>query len=265
MSNKIPAIPTMYGGTQFRSMLEARWAAFFDLIKWRWTYEPYEQHGWIPDFLLNGSGSCTKHSLLAEVKPITEFCEETANKIEAASRGVKPLSLLLLGATTPLNSTKVGIDELWNRSREQIGWLLDMRNREKDLGQENRWDKALFGISSEYSRWPSIFAPDVAGEVGSYEGFFTGTHNGNPLEWPAGRLECLWREAGNKVQWRKPSRKKSSTMMTEEQRKWFGSPKKRTQVKEAKRVQRQLARIKSQLEASGIDFDELRKERRGEA
>jgi hypothetical protein len=29
----IPAIPTVYRGQQFRSRLEARWAAFFDLLR----------------------------------------------------------------------------------------------------------------------------------------------------------------------------------------------------------------------------------------
>lgn len=57
------AIPTMYGGTQFRSRLEARWAAFFDLLEWPWDYEPIDLRGYIPDFLIRG-----KSSLLIEVK-----------------------------------------------------------------------------------------------------------------------------------------------------------------------------------------------------
>jgi hypothetical protein len=46
----LTAIPTRYGGVQFRSRLEARWAAFFDLAGWRWQYEPIDLAGWIPDF-----------------------------------------------------------------------------------------------------------------------------------------------------------------------------------------------------------------------
>ncbi|MEA2669684.1 MAG: hypothetical protein QOJ33_2618, partial [Chloroflexota bacterium] len=30
------AIPTTYDGVNFRSRLEAKWAAFFDLLGWRW-------------------------------------------------------------------------------------------------------------------------------------------------------------------------------------------------------------------------------------
>jgi hypothetical protein len=59
------AIPTMYGGVQFRSRLEARWAAFFDIAGWRWQYEPIDLDGWIPDFRL-----CGKVPALCEVKPI---------------------------------------------------------------------------------------------------------------------------------------------------------------------------------------------------
>ena len=34
------AIPTRYGGTMFRSRLEARWACMFDQLGWRSLYEP---------------------------------------------------------------------------------------------------------------------------------------------------------------------------------------------------------------------------------
>lgn len=48
----IKAIPTKYEGLQFRSRLEATWAAFFDLMKWDWEYEPCDFPGWIPDFIV---------------------------------------------------------------------------------------------------------------------------------------------------------------------------------------------------------------------
>lgn len=32
-------IPTVYKGIEYRSMLEARWAAFFDRIGWEHTYD----------------------------------------------------------------------------------------------------------------------------------------------------------------------------------------------------------------------------------
>lgn len=57
-------IPTRYQGAYFRSRLEARWAAFFDLCGWKWNYEPFDLKGWIPDFIIQGYST-----LLVEVKP----------------------------------------------------------------------------------------------------------------------------------------------------------------------------------------------------
>ncbi len=65
----IAAIPTVYAGVQFRSRLEARWAAFFDLLRWRWEYEPIDLDGYIPDFVLSRSG---KQPALVEVKPVIQ-------------------------------------------------------------------------------------------------------------------------------------------------------------------------------------------------
>lgn len=77
------AIPTMYAGVQFRSRLEARWAAFFDLWGMRWDYEPLDLPGWIPDFVVD--------RCLVEVKPSpcpTEL-KEHGNKIAASVRAAK--------------------------------------------------------------------------------------------------------------------------------------------------------------------------------
>src|SRR3990167_4035696 len=70
----IPAKPTEYRGTMFRSRLEARWAAFFDLVGWKWVYEPFELNYYIPDFILIGKDQ----TVLVEVKPyftLNEFKE----------------------------------------------------------------------------------------------------------------------------------------------------------------------------------------------
>lgn len=79
---KIAAIPTKYAGVQFRSRLEARWAAFFDLLGWEWEYEPIDLDGYVPDFIVrspvmkrNENGEDMLHvsnfgeSFLVEVKP----------------------------------------------------------------------------------------------------------------------------------------------------------------------------------------------------
>lgn len=48
------ARPTEYKGILFRSIAEARWAAFMDLIGWKWCYEPAAFGNYIPDFLVSG-------------------------------------------------------------------------------------------------------------------------------------------------------------------------------------------------------------------
>lgn len=72
--------PTVYDGVLFRSRLEARWAAFFDIIGWQWEYEPIDLEGWTPDFRVTfpcGHSECNGcHVLLVEIKPyycIDEF------------------------------------------------------------------------------------------------------------------------------------------------------------------------------------------------
>jgi len=64
---------TNYKGVTFRSRLEARWAAFFDLIGWSWEYEPIDLNGWSPDFRVHWKcwhSECPNgHTLLVEVKP----------------------------------------------------------------------------------------------------------------------------------------------------------------------------------------------------
>lgn len=69
MEYSIKAIPTVYGGVRFRSRLEARWAAFFDLCKWEWEYEPCFKDGWLPDFALKMRDDNSSPSY-CEVKPI---------------------------------------------------------------------------------------------------------------------------------------------------------------------------------------------------
>lgn len=57
--------PTIYNGVKYRAQLEARWAAFFDIIGWGHQYEPLRLNYYIPDFILTVGSK----QLLAEVKP----------------------------------------------------------------------------------------------------------------------------------------------------------------------------------------------------
>lgn len=65
MKYNIPAKPTKYNGRLYRSRLEARWAAFFDILKIPFEYEPFDLNGWSPDFSLE----IDNVKVLVEVKP----------------------------------------------------------------------------------------------------------------------------------------------------------------------------------------------------
>lgn len=69
--------PTKYNGVEFRSRLEAKWAAFFDLGDLEWIYEPIDKKNWVPDFWLeipcNHSECSNNHELYIEVKPYTKL------------------------------------------------------------------------------------------------------------------------------------------------------------------------------------------------
>ena len=51
----LPGITTVYNGVAYRSRTEARWAVFFDRIGWMHTYEPFDGHFYLVDFMIHGS------------------------------------------------------------------------------------------------------------------------------------------------------------------------------------------------------------------
>lgn len=96
-------IPTTYKGINFRSRAEARWAYFFDRLKWPWLYEPIDCAGYIPDFLL----TFDNQPVIVEVKggavSMGEICKN-AGKAKAAAMECER-EALILGAA-PLCSGK---------------------------------------------------------------------------------------------------------------------------------------------------------------
>lgn len=97
----IKAIPTEYGGIRFRSRLEARWAAMFDKLGWKWHYEPLDFDGYIPDFLLQFArdeewGGIPKE-IFVEVKPVTAHAILLSEHFEKAFVAGVP-NLLAVGA-----------------------------------------------------------------------------------------------------------------------------------------------------------------------
>lgn len=68
-----------YDGLEFKTPLEARWAAFFDLAGWQWHTNSVAVGDWRPDFKVTfpcGHSECGgDHVLLASVLPISSLTE----------------------------------------------------------------------------------------------------------------------------------------------------------------------------------------------
>jgi hypothetical protein len=67
----------IYDGLEFRTALEAHWAAFFDLAGWEWRYNPAPVGDWKPEFHVTfacGHSECNdNHSLLVAILPVSEL------------------------------------------------------------------------------------------------------------------------------------------------------------------------------------------------
>ena len=174
------AIPTMYKGTRFRSRLEACWAAFFDLVGWRWEYEPFDLPGWIPDFALVGADEIT----LVEVKPVAGLDDPIAHgacaKAGLATRNRdRDNEILLLGYVWP--TTIIG--------GTGIGWL-----------GERSWS------GNGHLWWEPAPFHDLGGlgfhhDFGSFRNRITGQYEGDQGAGAEAPID-EWHQAGNAVRWR---------------------------------------------------------------
>jgi hypothetical protein len=180
MHYSIAAVPTRYAGINFRSRLEARWAAFFDLLGWDYSYEPLDLDGWIPDFILHGA----KQRVLVEVKPIFDADHNLFDRLSrSAIRSGKRNDILVCGA-----------EPIWDASSwpcSAFGWLGEYCGPEQGHG----WGKAIV-----HSGGGLGFCHDYL----SFGNRITGHHDGDS---GAGSDEhdafiaWAWTEAGNTVQW----------------------------------------------------------------
>lgn len=177
-------IPTRSSGTNFRSRLEARWSQFFDLIGWRWTYEPFDADGWIPDFLIAGEAP-----FLVEVGPCALLSEFSAKAAKPLAAGA-PYPTLIAGISPTI------------LAQETAGYLTDD-------GHGAGTSSADWGICG------------TCGTVGIFHQFgeFRLRPCGHmadvgPNDWVPPMVAflehdifALWARAGNRVQWR-PARRR---------------------------------------------------------
>ena len=212
MKYDIKPIKTEYSGIIFRSRLEARWAAFFDILGWDWVYEPFDLDGWFPDFLLKPASECfpchenngidyENEGVLVEVKPITKFCKDTANQLAKA----------LLETNNNLEPLLVGLEPIFecpesHTDGAKIGWLAERCPEwdEDDSQELYYWETAPLrdfmerGISCQPD--DKIIA-DFCHESGSYVDRLTNYYEGSTGYMSSNICRMYWGEACDKVKY----------------------------------------------------------------
>ena len=88
----IPNLPAKYSETNFRSKLEARWAAYFDLLDLEWSYKPERfslpEQNYCPDFYVNRPHQRGRrdYGFYVEVKPTEEEKGLVVDKLISLSK-----------------------------------------------------------------------------------------------------------------------------------------------------------------------------------
>lgn len=186
----IKAYPTMYRGRQYRSRLEARWAAFFDGLGLSYEYEPYDLGAWSPDFHI------TNLDILVEVKPLSEFDQSVWDKAIAACNERGLLSAESDRYVNGLFLTRVAPTIINNKV--QVGWFTTLNSN--DL----RPAPAYLGWLPSYVK--PTYSPDLinVSEKGWWSAGGDADMWDNAHQSPrifADHTMGIWAEASNKVQW----------------------------------------------------------------
>ena len=198
----ISAIPTKYGGVNFRSRLEAKWASMFDLLGWRWDYEPVDLDGWIPDFRLN-----FYRPIYVEVKPANclKDLEQYKEKIQKAQPRAE---VLLVGSF--LFEDGEGFENGFGLLGEPLMCLNSGR-----LGEiEVFWATAKMQFCDACFQYS--FGDVRHGIACSVSGCYERLGHLNP-----DKIRSLWHDAGNSAQWKGKgsktyARQKASRLTIEE-------------------------------------------------
>lgn len=185
--------PTTYKGINFRSRLEARWAAMFDLLEWPWEYEPEAPGAYIPDFALHGSKG---NRVFVEVKPLVIYLEQRRAIIDKARRSIGDADLLIVvDGLVPGNEADLSLGFI----PDELGCV----DWETGINPMNADDNAIL---FQPGRRHHGLEYDYAGDYGYWGGRLTKAYDGNSLfqSTIVGKLDllALWSRAGNAIQWK---------------------------------------------------------------
>lgn len=208
--NKFSAIPTKYSSVQFRSRLEARWAAMFDLLGYSWEYEPIDLNGYIPDFIL-----AFPKPMIVEVKPYiepvsewfwtssyersTHEARETLDKIERSGWEGEGL---LVGSTMLEHRHAMG--SVPDGAAINPGVLFGIFPHITDAPPQWATPDSEFNISCAEPFGFKACCGGPVDVVGHFSCRRCGDHDKGPMLKSSAEIKQLWREAGNRTQWRAP-------------------------------------------------------------
>lgn len=200
----IKSHPTSYKGVNFRSRLEATWAAFFDLCGWEWEYEPFDLDGWTPDFLIKGDAPT-----LVEVKPV----DFSASKAEWWGLDLEPLAMKY--ASKVYDHMKALPSDVPNGEVPQIEYELAVVGLGPFIDDGcfapwcmgawvlDSWCMGTHPISLCYGDKSKV---DYMSCSGGFYYRYSGTYDGdNHLEVIDGNIDLpmeLWKQAKNLTQWK---------------------------------------------------------------
>jgi len=170
--------PTYYDGIRFRSRLEATWAAFFDLCRWRWEYEPLDLKGWVPDFVLHGP-----EPIAVEVKPVMTFADFPQSGFDKMNASGWVGRILIVGTGISTSDQK-----------PSIGWLAD--NRLQVDGPRADWLPCRFA-SFATGDCDIDLATETKPRGLIFDGEFLVSHQSPTV------IKRLWNLASNKTAWRR--------------------------------------------------------------
>lgn len=148
-------VRTKYRGIVFESRLEARWAAFFNLVNWEWTYRPLSPYGLpLPAFLLSMPGAGEAYVFIfpyceQKLKDHTLFTHHVFTHPATAAHGGGQGALLL---TEKLYDSYVKVYNKQNANFEEFDDLRKLIARFGPAGKEGHrefyklWDEASYEI-----------------------------------------------------------------------------------------------------------------------
>jgi hypothetical protein len=217
MEYQIAAIPTLYKGIQFRSRLEARWAAFFDRVGFKWQYEPFDLGSWSPDFLIEDGLNGT----LVEVKPITELSVEIISKPALAcyERGIDYPWFAIVGSGPKIMTFRQKFEEpglvsgkdIYEETRVQIGWRVPGYSTHATIEKQSIDESWTLAVEWHPRKDKTEMFPFL-GRFLDINDQKPWTHHRklNPDEvtryfYPE-FVQACWADACNTVQWKKPDR-----------------------------------------------------------